>query len=68
MATGGLVIALDVDGSGYTANVRRDGDQWLWCEVEKLPGYFASGRTIAELTEATTEAVRLVLGPTASPA
>lgn len=34
----------------------------FWSEVDELPGCFASGRTLAELTEALGEAVGLYLG------
>jgi predicted RNase H-like HicB family nuclease len=34
----------------------------FWSEVEELPGCFASGRTLDELTEALGEAVGLYLG------
>jgi hypothetical protein len=62
------LIVFDVAGVEYVANVKRGEDRVFWCEVETLPGCFASGRTIDELREAATEAVRLVLGPSTSPA
>jgi predicted RNase H-like HicB family nuclease len=34
----------------------------FWSEVDELPGCFASGRTLDELTEALGEAVGLYLG------
>ena len=34
----------------------------FWSEVDELPGCFASGRTLGELTEALSEAVGLYLG------
>jgi predicted RNase H-like HicB family nuclease len=43
-----------------TAHVRHEGD-WYWAEVEELPGCFASGKTLDELTEALSEAVVLYL-------
>ena len=38
------------------ASIRED-DGMLWAEVKELPGCFASGATISELTEALIEAV-----------
>ena len=39
------------------ASIREDDDGTLWAEVTELPGCFASGATISELTEALIEAV-----------
>lgn len=36
----------------------RDG---FWAEIDELPGCFASGRTLSELTEAVGEAAGLYL-------
>ena len=41
--------------------IRQDGAQY-WSEIAELPGCFASGRTLGELTEALSEAVGLDLG------
>ena len=43
------------------AAIHEDDDGSLWAEVRELPGCFASGATIAELTEALIEAVGLCL-------
>jgi predicted RNase H-like HicB family nuclease len=44
-----------------TVVVHPEPDGFRW-EVEELPGCFASGRTLDELTEALSEAVGLYLG------
>ncbi|MGI0128699.1 MAG: type II toxin-antitoxin system HicB family antitoxin [Thermoplasmata archaeon] len=47
----------------YTVLIRHEPDQrysW-WAEVGQLPGCFASGRTMEELSEALSEAVSLYL-------
>jgi predicted RNase H-like HicB family nuclease len=44
-----------------TVVVHREPDGF-WSEVDELPGCFASGRTLGELTEALGEAVGLYLG------
>lgn len=44
-----------------TIVVHREPDGF-WSEVNELPGCFASGRTLDELTEALGEAVGLYLG------
>lgn len=43
-----------------TVEVHRE-DGSYWSEVSELPGCFASGRTLSELTEALEEAVGLYL-------
>ena len=42
------------------ARVRQE-DGGYWAEVAELPGCFASGRTLDELTEALEESIRLYL-------
>ena len=37
-------------------------DGSYWAEVVELPGCFASGQTLDELTEALREAIRMYLG------
>jgi predicted RNase H-like HicB family nuclease len=44
-----------------TVVIHREPDGF-WSEVDELPGCFASGRTLEELTEALGEAVGLYLG------
>ena len=43
------------------ASIREDDDGSLWADVRELPGCFASGATMSELTEALIEAVGLYL-------
>lgn len=43
-----------------------EDDMW-WAEVAELPGCFASGATLRELSEALDEAVRLYQLPPATP-
>ncbi len=43
------------------AAIHEDDDGSLWADVKELPGCFASGATISELTEALIEAVGLCL-------
>ena len=43
-------------------------DGSIWAEVPELPGCFASGETMAELTEAVEEAVGLYLATADRPA
>jgi predicted RNase H-like HicB family nuclease len=43
-----------------------DGE--IWAEIPELPGCFASGRTLAELTDAVEEAVGLYLATEDRPA
>jgi predicted RNase H-like HicB family nuclease len=47
----------------YTVLIHHEPDQEYsyWAEVEELPGCFASGRTMDELSEALSEAVSLYL-------
>jgi predicted RNase H-like HicB family nuclease len=42
------------------ARVHAEGGTY-WAEVAELPGCFASGRTLDELTDALTESIRLYL-------
>ena len=39
------LIMFDVNGIEDVANVQRDEKRTFWCEVEGLPGCFATGRT-----------------------
>ena len=43
-----------------TIVVHQDGAEY-WSEIDELPGCFASGRTLSELSEAVGEAVGLYL-------
>jgi len=43
------------------ASIHEDDDGSLWADVKELPGCFASGATMSELTEALIEAVGLYL-------
>jgi predicted RNase H-like HicB family nuclease len=43
------------------ARIHEEDDGSLWAEVKELPGCFASGATMSELTEALLEAVGLWL-------
>ena len=43
------------------ASIHEDDDGSLWADVRELPGCFASGATMSELTEALIEAVGLYL-------
>lgn len=43
-------------------------DGGIWAEIPELPGCFASGRTLAELTDAVEEAVGLYLATEDRPA
>jgi predicted RNase H-like HicB family nuclease len=43
------------------ATIHEDSDGSYWAEVKELPGCFASGTTISELTEALLEAVNMCL-------
>ena len=50
-----------------TVRVHREPGEDLWAEVDELPGCFASGRDMNELTEALTEAVSLYLSEPGTP-
>ena len=50
-----------------TVRVHREPGEDLWAEVDELPGCFASGRDMNELTEALTEAVSLYLSEPGNP-
>lgn len=43
-----------------TIDIHQDGAEY-WSEITELPGCFASGRTLSELSEAVQEAVGLYL-------
>jgi len=45
----------------FTVRVHHE-DGTLWAEVIELPGVFATGDNMDELTESLTEALNLVLG------
>jgi predicted RNase H-like HicB family nuclease len=45
----------------FTANVHREEDGSYWAEVVELPGCFASGFDLDELTEALAEAIEMCL-------
>lgn len=45
----------------YTVIVHNE-DGSLWAEVREVPGCFASGRDLEELTEALQEALSMCLG------
>lgn len=44
-----------------TVTVHAEDDGTFWAEVEELPGCFASGDSLAELTEALAESISLYL-------
>ena len=44
-----------------TIHVHRGDDGLLWADIDELPGCFASGDDMGELTEALNEAVSLYL-------
>lgn len=44
-----------------TIHVHREDSGDLWAEIDELPGCFASGRDMTELSEALNEAVSLYL-------
>ncbi len=44
-----------------TVTVHLEDDGSFWAEVEELPGCFASGDSLAELTEALAESISLYL-------
>ena len=48
------------DQQEFTVRVHHEEGS-LWAEVLELPGVFAAGNTIDELTESLTEALHLVL-------
>lgn len=45
----------------YHVDLHFEADH-VWAQVQELPGCFASGRDLDELTEALTEAVNMILG------
>ena len=45
----------------FTVTVHAEDDGTFWAEVEELPGCFASGDSLAELTEALAESISLCL-------
>ncbi|MGH3402341.1 MAG: type II toxin-antitoxin system HicB family antitoxin [Streptosporangiaceae bacterium] len=50
-----------------TIGVHREPGGGLWADVKELPGCFASGRDMAELSEALDEAVSLYLSEPGHP-
>ena len=50
-----------------TIRVHREPSGELWADVEELPGCFASGRDMTELSEALNEAVSLYLSEPGHP-
>ena len=52
---------LSQDPMELHAAIHEDDDGTFWAEVRELPGCFASGATIAELTDALLEAVGMCL-------
>lgn len=45
----------------FTVTVHRGEDAAYWAEVSELPGCFASGQTLDELSEALEESIALYL-------
>lgn len=45
----------------YTVTVHREEDETYWAEVSELPGCFASGESLDELSEALEESIALYL-------
>lgn len=50
----------------YTVRVHRESGYDLWAEVDELPGCFATGGTMDELTESLAEAIGLYLSTPAN--
>lgn len=51
----------------YTIKVHRDDDNSYWATVDELPGCFASGFTLDELSESIGESIALYLSDDSSP-
>jgi predicted RNase H-like HicB family nuclease len=51
----------------YTVRIHSEPSEDLWAEVDELPGCFASGRDMAELREALTEAIGVYLSEPGKP-
>ncbi|MGK2878469.1 MAG: type II toxin-antitoxin system HicB family antitoxin [Solirubrobacterales bacterium] len=51
----------------YTVKVHRDDDNSYWATVDELPGCFASGFTLDELSESIGESVALHLAGDGAP-
>jgi len=52
----------DTKPGSYVVRIHDEGPgERLWAEVDELPGCFASGRDMAELREALSEAISLYL-------
>ena len=45
----------------FNVLITEEEDGSLWAEVKELPGCFASGFSVAELQEATVEAIQMCL-------
>lgn len=51
----------------YTIKVHRDDDNSFWATVDELPGCFASGFTLDELSESIGESIALYLSDDGAP-
>lgn len=49
------------------ATIHEDSDGSYWAEVKELPGCFASGQTLDELTEGLREAIDMCMEDKSSP-
>jgi predicted RNase H-like HicB family nuclease len=45
----------------FNVDIHEEDDGGYWAEVEELPGCFASGFSLEELQEATSEAIQMWL-------
>jgi predicted RNase H-like HicB family nuclease len=50
-----------VSETDYIVKVHQEDDASYWAEVSELPGCFASGQTLDELSEALGESIALYL-------
>jgi predicted RNase H-like HicB family nuclease len=51
----------------YTIKVHRDDDNSFWATVDELPGCFASGFTLDQLSESIGESIALYLSDDGAP-
>ena len=51
-----------MNSTEYVVRVHRDDDDSYWAEVVELPGCFASGESLDQLSEALAESIALYLG------
>ncbi|MBJ7458888.1 MAG: type II toxin-antitoxin system HicB family antitoxin [Thermoleophilaceae bacterium] len=51
----------------YTVKVHRDSDNSYWATVDELPGCFASGFTLDELSESIGGSIALYLADDGAP-